>query len=1172
MHQRKRFVSFLLVVSILLSTLYLPVGATQTAALTETSSTVSSVSEDVMAAAELLAGVPVDFEKEAILQHVDQDAFRASNHVRRLPEEETLDTFVYLNQDGTKSVYFMEENVKYVDSAGKVQNKDISLKETKNGFTTAQNDVSVFIPMNAANGIQVSHTIGNLKLIPESSLIVVAGKQDGNSILYANYFGKGMSLRYTPLLSGVKEDIILASYTGKHSFQFALDTNGLFVYEDAEEGYYVAASQSAEDRYYLGEILVYDAIGRPSMGTMTVRTVTAGARYVLTVAADPAFLTDADTIYPVTIDPTITLDSTNGTTKQIWDVPIFSGYPTWTCGAYQYLTLGNAGGNYGTGRAIIKLPGLYESDVFQNTPASDIFSVNFYCSDGSGNASQYISLRAHMGSTTWTESNASWNSVGSAYETSYDWGTTVAHGVWTNFNITELAQIWKTNVYIPAAGFQLIHSDEATREKHKAIHATEYATASYRPYVTMTYRPQISLDVSNLELMIGDQYTLTATVSDGLPVRWISTNPNVISVDSDGRITAIHAGQADIIALVTDNMDFDGAAVCHIVSYLPDDICTIQNKNSGLYLYATGILEQSVVIQRSSVQDSEWPYQLRQRWRICHIGNGLYSIRPTHRNIMGLSVVSSLACITDIGYLDSLEQIQANRWTIEWNDGYILKENGDTNKTLQAFGTTATVGVGAFDESNESKWIFVSKTDTPSGEVLYDATTQLPVSSNKVFYLTPGETKTLDDFGLIPARYGNDISYLSVGWRVEDEDKCVRYENLRDYIGIKPGINTIRGSYGLTGNKKYFYFTIKVLDVSNGAFFIRNRNSGQYLQIDNDAAPSYTASGAIMEQFPFANGDYQLWNVESLDNGYYKIVSAKSGLALSVNANQSLTEDIALVQTTYNGSFLQQWKITLTPNGSYKVKARSAESHSVDLVMASGAGILVDGINVQQREYLDNDSFKDEWYFNLKSIAVQPEKQEKKLWCWVACARMLCTRYMIPNISQASAAVYVKLGIDTQYPTEAQKANANLTGSQEDVMDAIQYLIGYDQCYAHENKIYSESVLKSLLNAKTPVIVSLDKVGDSSGHSVVVYGTMEDTINNQTIYLVYDPWDENPSKSYWTYDFLCDNTKGTFYTYQVSKNKIINVNFLYDEAHYVWSGVVTFKTGAYNQVINNPYS
>ncbi len=117
----------MLVVSILLSTLYLPVGATQTAAPTETSSAVSSVSEDVMAAAELLAGVPVDFEKEAILQHVDQDAFRASNHVRRLPEEETLDTFVYLNQDGTKSVYFMEENVKYVDSAGKVQNKDISM-------------------------------------------------------------------------------------------------------------------------------------------------------------------------------------------------------------------------------------------------------------------------------------------------------------------------------------------------------------------------------------------------------------------------------------------------------------------------------------------------------------------------------------------------------------------------------------------------------------------------------------------------------------------------------------------------------------------------------------------------------------------------------------------------------------------------------------------------------------------------------------------------------------------------------------------------------------------------------------------------------------------------------------------------------------------------------------
>lgn len=1168
MHQRKRFISFLLVVSILLSTLYLPAGATQTAAPAEMSSAVSSVSEDVMASVELSAGVPVDFENEAILQYVDQDVFRASNHIKRLPEEETLDTYVYLNQDGTKSVYFMEENVKYVDSDGKVQNKDISLQETKNGFTTVQNDVSVFIPTNAANGIQVSHTIGNLKLIPENSLIVVAGKQDGNSVLYANYFGKGMSLRYTPTLSGVKEDIILASYAGKNSFQFALVTNGLFVYEDVESRYYVASAQDAADRYYLGEIIVYDAVGRPSMGTMTVKTVTAGARYILTVTADPAFLTDADTVYPVTIDPSITMSAQNDSSL-IWDSPIFSGYPTWTCGAYQYLTLGNAGENYGIGQAVIKLPGLYQSSAYTSISASQIISVRFYCRDGSGNPSQYINLYANTGNSTWTDGNVSWNNIGS-YSTATNWGNYVPDFALMSFDITTLVKGWKNGTYNAGAGFRLVHTDNVTRSNHKTLFGSEYATASYRPYVTMMYRPQISLDTLEIELQEGSQRTLTATVPSGLPVMWISSNPAVVNVNSNGTVTAIHAGSAYIVAMVTDNEGLDNTAVCRVISYLPDQISTIQNKSTELYLHADGILEQTAVIQRSSLQNSEWIYQLRQRWRIHYIGNGFYSIRATHRTNMGLGVVDSTACIKEIGYIDSLENITTNRWTIEWADGYILKENGNADRTLQVCGSLSSVQIDADDNTNESLWIFDSKNDTPDGVVLYHATTQLPIATNTIFYVAPNQTRGLSDMGIIPARYGDIILQHGLSWSVTQGSEYAEVDHFTGAItGIRPGESTIKGSRGTGTNKKEVFYTIKVLDAPVGEFFIRNRNSGQYLQIDNDMAPSYTTSGAIMEQFPFDNNDYQLWDVESLDNGYYKIVSAESGLALSIAANQILIEDVALVQEAYNGYTRQQWKITLTPNGSYKVKARSSEGHSVDLVMASGAENQDSGVDVEQRVYIDNNSFKDEWYFNMKSIAVQPEKQEKDFWCWVACARMLCTRYMIPAISQASAAVYVKSGIDTQNPTETQKNNAHLGGSKEDVMDAIQYLIGYDQCYVHESKIYSESVLQALLAANNPVIVSLDKVGQSGkGHSVVVYGTLPYTINNQTIYLVYDPWEDNPLKSYWTYDFLCDNTKGTEYVYNAS----ITVNKSYSTAHYIWSGVVTFKEGSYNQMINNPYS
>ena len=688
MHQQKRFISFLLVVSILLSTLCLPTSATETLESTASNMENTSVLEENAAVIESSMGVPIDFENEAILQHVDQEVFRASNHIRRLPEEETLDTYVYLNQDGSKSVYFMEENVKYVDSDGKVQNKDISLKEIKNGFTTVQNDVSVFIPTNAVNGIQVSHTIGNLKLIPEGSLIVVTGKQDGNSVLYANYFGKGMSLRYTPLLSGVKEDIILASYTGKNSFQFALYTNGLFVYEDAEEGYYVAASQDAEDRYYLGEILVYDAVGRPSMGTMSVKTVTAGTRYILTVTADPTFLTDADTVYPVTIDPTITIGGANDTNKQIWDVPIFSGYPTWTCGAYQYLTLGNAGGNYGVGQAVIKLPGLCQSTIYNSIHYEQINSVYFYCSDGSGNSAQFINLYTNTGNSVWTETNASWNSIGNAYDTSINWGMSMPHEVWCGFNITALVRGWKRGIYNEGCGFRLVHSDETTREKHKAIHSSEYATTSYRPFVVMTYMPWMVFNEQRAVITVNQIKSISAIPQPNNTITWESSDPTVATVNSNGEVTGKKLGMTVIkaSAVTSDGELYENSCVVYVAP-LHEGVYNLTNKQSRYCADIDGqVMENGITIRQWKAHGGD-----TQRWIFTYLGDGYYSIKSANSATpYYLGVINDSAGLNVNIVLRTGTLTDGMKWKVERTDSGAYKLTPKTGESSNYVLATTT--------------------------------------------------------------------------------------------------------------------------------------------------------------------------------------------------------------------------------------------------------------------------------------------------------------------------------------------------------------------------------------------------------------------------------------------------------------------------------------------------
>jgi len=71
------------------------------------------------------------------------------------------------------------------------------------------------------------------------------------------------------------------------------------------------------------------------------------------------------------------------------------------------------------------------------------------------------------------------------------------------------------------------------------------------------------------------------------------------------------------------------------------------------------------------------------------------------------------------------------------------------------------------------------------------------------------------------------------------------------------------------------------------------------------------------------------------------------------------------VRETFTGDIRQQWKITLTSNGSYKIKPRSSEAYETDWVMGISDATPCMGKNVKQIEYDGTDAFlNDEWYFH----------------------------------------------------------------------------------------------------------------------------------------------------------------------------------------------------------------
>ena len=121
------------------------------------------------------------------------------------------------------------------------------------------------------------------------------------------------------------------------------------------------------------------------------------------------------------------------------------------------------------------------------------------------------------------------------------------------------------------------------------------------------------------------------------------------------------------------------------------------------------------------------------------------------------------------------------------------------------------------------------------------------------------------------------------------------------------------------------------------------------MQIENSS--SVTEKDVKFELWDFDGASDQRWTIDYVGDGYYKIISA-GGYAVTAS---SLDTDMK--QTTYTGSDTQQWRITETTGGMYKLRPKSNTSY----YMSSGAGaITADGRNVEMRQNQSDNA--DEWY------------------------------------------------------------------------------------------------------------------------------------------------------------------------------------------------------------------
>ncbi len=909
-----------------------------------------------------------------IADYVDIEEFYETKLMFRIKAQETLSSYVFQNADGTKTVYMMADNVKYVDERGSVKEKDIHLASSDKGFEVKDSDVKLLFPKKLSEGVELNTTLGSFVLASKyNSDSIAEFDEETNSVKYAGVFGEKTFLRYTPSLSGVKEEIILEERPESNVFEFILKAPGLTL--SKEDGlYYLAAAENKDQRIRFDQILIYDANCRFTAGSIIVSDEGYGT-LLLTITAPVEFLDDPETVYPVTVDPSFKI-KTDVNSANIIDAAVYDNQTDMNAGTWQYNNIGYTDSTYGLARTVVKLSGLLSNATYLAMTADQINSVLFSVKEATGNTSKTVKIHPLNGTPTWTETSVTWNNYGS-YDTAVSYGGTLSGGQRTNFNITNLVKSWKNGSYNGNGCFIFIMGGTENSE-HRAFCSTEHTGTDNRPYVKLTYTPSISLSSYSLNVIEGSSSSLLCTVLPAVGYHYVwEINHTDLATCSPVNsfyttVNGVRSGQAELTVKVYDTADVYIDEVSAFIFVLkPDGVYKLINVDVSRPLECDGTVSDEITAKLSTVSyagsDPDVD-RIKVMWKIKHIIYGRYTIRPLYKPDTCLTSDSFNNAVSRCsGTLDTWDGTESDeRWTIEWETGYYycLSQYSSGTKRLTIRNNNQedvnAVFVRNDTASNDRcQWILQPADNVPAGIYLYDLETGEVFDNTPVKYIAPDETRTFTDIGVIPVAYSGDVIDQSFIWSSGNTAKATVTSS-----GNVSGISsTGSGQVGISiswncpqhTNVSNMYW-MQVLEIPNGLYFLKNKKSGKYVDIQNQEM----VDGKNIIQYSFHGYNSQRWVIKRSSGKYYTIKSANSHDSFYLSSFGNTYNDNVVLHTgnLVNGKL---WEIKETSSGAYLISSKCSSATNQLYVMDIENGTNNNGGNVHQRLYSNDSNYRDEW-------------------------------------------------------------------------------------------------------------------------------------------------------------------------------------------------------------------
>jgi len=369
------------------------------------------------------------------------------NNATKLDEDVYYDVFSIgtLNEDGTKSLIFFNQPIKYYDEATNSMlfiDNEFSSLESNNGlmYVSKGNSYHVNLSENISEGLNITYDDYALNMKPLTSACNEKPVIKDNELQYEKAFDDSTILCYALENSGIKESIVVNEPNGITTYDFVFSSNGLtplnksgdsitFIDESTGEEVYIVQPTYIIDSYDGDYVEGEDHITYKNY--YEVEDLSDGT-YLIHMILDEEFLNSETTVYPCVIDPSIWAATfTNDS----------SSYVMQSGGTAYINNQLSAGGFNGSGEHISYVKP-NSVDKLKWIEPDRIQSVSFNVKDTSSAYSNACKINLYDSTTNSSVSNVTYSELTSSLGALQSSSTFTTLGASYSFDVTNLFRQW----------------------------------------------------------------------------------------------------------------------------------------------------------------------------------------------------------------------------------------------------------------------------------------------------------------------------------------------------------------------------------------------------------------------------------------------------------------------------------------------------------------------------------------------------------------------------------------------------------------------------------------------------------------------------------------------------------------------------------------------------------